>query len=34
MRLKGELQQCLKQFVEKVEELKKQGITVGSEPGK
>nr|WP_079754718.1 AAA family ATPase [Campylobacter coli] len=34
MRLKGELQQCLKQFVEKVEELKKQGITLGSEPGK
>lgn len=34
MRLKGEFQQCLKQFVEKVEELKKQGITVGSEPGK
>lgn len=34
MRLKGELQQCLKQFVEKVEELKKQGITAGSEPGK
>lgn len=34
MRLKGELQQCLKQFVEKVEELKKQGITVGSEPDK
>ncbi len=34
MRLKGELQQCLKQFVEKVEELKKQGITIGSEPGK
>ncbi|WP_223213403.1 McrB family protein [Campylobacter coli] len=34
MRLKGELQQCLKQFVEKVEELKKQGITVGSEPSK
>ncbi|EOI8292017.1 hypothetical protein ACMW8T_001759, partial [Campylobacter jejuni] len=32
--MKGELQQCLKQFVEKVEELKKQGITVGSEPGK
>lgn len=34
MRLKGEFQQCLKQFVEKVEELKKQGITVGSELGK
>ncbi|HHO0967199.1 TPA: AAA family ATPase [Campylobacter jejuni] len=32
--MKGELQQCLKQFVEKVEELKKQGITAGSEPGK